>query len=138
MRGKQIRFPTTDYPHIYDRTVPEDHFLRRVKKAVDFSFVYEELAEGYPGRIGRPPVDPVLLFKYLFLKEHYQLSDEEVVHRSQYDLSFKYFLDLLPEGDTINPSTLSRFRTGRFKNDAHRVQLLEKVEQILADAEIAP
>lgn len=135
MRGKQITFPTTEYPHLYDRVVPADHFLRRVKNAVDFSFIYEEVADYYPSRLGRPPVDPKRLFGYLFLKDHYGLSDEEVVERSRYDMSFKYFLDLLPEEDIINPSTLSRFRTMRFRDEEHIRELLEKVADSVAEAE---
>ena len=35
------------------------------------------------------------MFKYLLLKAIYDLSDVDVVERSRYDMSFKYFLDML-------------------------------------------
>lgn len=132
MQGRQIEFATTDYPSLYDRVVPADHFLRRVRDGVDFGFVYRALDASYPARIGRPPSDPVMLFKYLFLKQHYNLSDEDVVERSRYDLSFKYFLGLMPEEDVINASTLSRFRTQRFKDDAQMQELLDELNAAIA------
>jgi Transposase DDE domain/Transposase domain (DUF772) len=38
------------------------------------------------------------------------------VERSQYDMSFKYFLDMNPEDDVINPSSLTKFRKLRLKD----------------------
>ena len=40
---------------------------------------------------------PIRMFKYLLLKSIYDLSDVDVVERSKYDMSFKYFLDMAPE-----------------------------------------
>ena len=45
--------------------VPENHFLRKLEKALDLSFVYEETAHLYSWKYGRPPIDPVVLVKYL-------------------------------------------------------------------------
>jgi transposase len=39
---------------------------------------------------------PVRMFKYLLLKIIYTISDIDVVERSRYDISFKYFLDMNP------------------------------------------
>lgn len=129
MRGKQIEFMTTEYPGLYEKVVPADHPLRTVAEQVDFLFVYRELNERYPAQIGRPPYDPVFLFKYLFLKAQYDLTDEEVVERSRYDLSFKCFLGLSPEADVINPSTLSRFRTQRFQDEQQLERMLATVRK---------
>jgi len=56
------------------------------------------------------------MFKYLLLKTIYTVSDVDVVERSQYDLSFKYFLDMSPEEAVINPSSLTKFRKLRLKD----------------------
>lgn len=47
--------------------VPADHFLRKLASALDLSFVYEETAHMYCRRYGRPPIDPVVLVKYLLV-----------------------------------------------------------------------
>ena len=61
--------------------------------------------------------NPILLFKYLLLKYLYNLSDNGVVERSRYDMSFKYFLELTPEEEVIHPSLLTKFRKQRLKDE---------------------
>lgn len=57
------------------------------------------------------------MFKYLLLKTIYDISDVDVVERSVYDMSFKYFLGMNPEEtDLINPSSLCKFRKLRLKD----------------------
>ncbi len=56
------------------------------------------------------------MFKYLLLKTIYDISDVDVVERSRFDMSFKYFLDMSPEDDVINPSSLTKFRKLRLKD----------------------
>ena len=54
-----------------------------------------------------------------------KLSDVDVVERSRYDLSFKYFLGMAPEEDVIHPSSLTKFRKLRLK-DVELLDLLMK------------
>jgi IS5 family transposase len=63
------------------------------------------------------------MFKYLLLKTIYDLSDVDVVERSRYDMSFKYFLGMVPEDAVIDPSSLCKFRKLRLK-DADLLNLL--------------
>lgn len=42
-------------------------------------------------------IGPIRMFKYLLLKSIFDVSDIDVVERSKYDMSFKYFLDMAPE-----------------------------------------
>ncbi len=66
---------------------------------------------------GRMAESPVMMFKYLLLKTIYDISDVDVVERSRYDMSFKYFLGMTPENtDIINPSSLCKFRRLRLKD----------------------
>lgn len=48
--------------------VPEGHFLRKLEEALDLEFVYEETARLYSRQYGRPPIDPVVLVKYLLVR----------------------------------------------------------------------
>ncbi len=52
---------------------------------------------------GRMAESPVRMFKYLLLKTIYTISDVDVVARSRYDMSFKYFLEMTPEEDYPPP-----------------------------------
>lgn len=46
--------------------MPRDHLLRKVDRAIDFSFIREEVAPLNCADNGRPAIDPELLFKMLF------------------------------------------------------------------------
>ena len=96
-----------------------------MNEVVDFSFIYDELKEKYCVDNGRNAIDPIRLFKYLLLKVIYELSDVDVVERSRYDLSFKYFLGMAPEEDVIHPSSSTKFRKLRLK-DVELLDLLIK------------
>ena len=95
--------------------------LRQINDLIDFSFVYEELVSKYSSNNGRHAECPIRLFKYLLLKVIYDLSDVDIVMHSRYDLSYKYFLGMVPEEDVIDPSTLTKFRKLRLKD----VELLD-------------
>ena len=115
---------------IYNLVVPKDNMLRQINDLVDFSFVYEELKNNYCLNNGRNAVPPVRMFKYLLLKSMFDLSDVDVVERSKYDMSFKYFLDMAPEDDVINPSSLTKFRKLRLKDVGLLDMLIQKTVEI--------
>ena len=47
------------------------------------------------------------MFKLLFLKKLYDLSDEALISSAQTDMAYKFFLDLEPEAKMIDPSLLT-------------------------------
>ena len=113
---KQQTIQFSAHPTLYDLIVPKENILRKINDLIDFSFIYEELLNKYCTTNGRMAESPVRMFKYLLLKTIYTISDVDVVERSQYDMSFKYFLDMNPEDDVINPSSLTKFRKLRLKD----------------------
>lgn len=125
MVEQQQKLILSPYLEIYDLIVSKDNLLRQIKELVDFDFVYDELIEKYCLNNGRNAVPPIRMFKYLLLKSIYDLSDADVVERSKYDMSFKYFLDMAPEEGVINPSSLTKFRKLRLK-DMNLLDLLIK------------
>lgn len=101
----------SDYANLYDLTILQDDLLRQINDLIDFSFIHQELVDKYCQDNGRMAESPVRMFKYLLLKTIYDISDVDVVERSRYDISFKYFLGMNPEEtDLINPSSLYKFR----------------------------
>jgi transposase len=121
---------------IYDLVIPKDNVLRKINDLVDFTFVYDELKKNYCLDNGRNAVDPIRMFKYLFLKTMYDLSDVDVVERSKYDMSFKYFLGMAPEGSVIEPSSLTKFRKLRLKDVGLLDLLITKTVEIAIEKEI--
>ncbi len=116
MLVQQQKFQFSEYSSLYDLIVPSDNLLRKINDLIDFSFIYDELVNKYCHNNGRTAESPVRMFKYLLLKTIYTISDVDVVERSRYDMSFKYFLDMSPEEDVINPSSLTKFRKLRLKD----------------------
>ena len=95
MVEQQQKLALSPYIDIYELVIPKDNLLRQIKELVDFGFIYEELIDKYCLNNGRNAVPPVRMFKYLLLKSIYDLSDIDVVERSKYDMSFKFFLGFL-------------------------------------------
>ena len=136
MVEQQQRLVLSPYIEIYDLVVPKDNLLRQINELVDFGFIYDELIEKYSLDNGRNAVPPIRMFKYLLLKSIYDLSDVDVVERSKYDMSFKYFLDMAPEETVINPSSLTKFRKLRLKDMNLLDMLISKTVQIALEKEI--
>lgn len=133
----QQSFPFSNYSELYSLLIPRDNLLRRINELVDFSFVREELLSKYCLDNGRPAEDPVRMFKYLLLKIVFDLSDVDVVSRSLYDLSFKYFLGMPPEETTlISPSSLCKFRKLRLRDSILLDRLIGKTVSIAKEAGI--
>ncbi|TDS11816.1 IS1182 family transposase [Sphingobacterium paludis] len=115
MLSTQQKLQFSSYSGLYDIIVPKDNLLRKINDLIDFSFIHEELLEKYCLINGRTAESPIKMFKYLLLKTIYTVSDVDVVERSRYDMS-KYFLEMAPEEDVINPSSLTKFRKLRLKD----------------------
>lgn len=94
MLVQQQKIQFSSYSDLYDLIVPKENLLRKINDLIDFSFIYDELLNKYCLNNGRNAESPVKMFKYLLLKSIYSVSDVDVVERSRYDMSFKYFLDL--------------------------------------------
>ena len=66
----------------------------------------------------------------MLLKTIFELSDVDLVERSKYDMSFKYFLDMAPEDLVIDPSSLTKFRKLRLKDLNLLDMLINKTVEI--------
>lgn len=136
MISNQQSLTLSPFMAIYDIVVPKDNLLRQINDLVDFSFVQDELQNKYCLDNGRNAVPPIRMFKYLLLKSIFDLSDMDIVERSKYDMSFKYFLDMAPEDGVINPSSLTKFRKLRLKDVNLLDMLIRKTVEIALEKEI--
>ncbi len=130
MLAQQESLSLSAYSDLYDLIVPKDNLLRRINELIDFTFVYDELVTKYCLNNGRNAESPIRMFKYLLLKTIYNISDVDVVERSRFDMSFKYFLGMTPEDSVINPSSLTKFRKLRLKDSDLLNLLIRKTVSI--------
>lgn len=54
-----------------ERLVPQDHLLRKIDCAVDFTHIYDLVEDLYCADNGRLSVDPVVLFKMVLIQHLY-------------------------------------------------------------------
>ena len=133
MISKQETLNLSPYMALYDLIIPKDNMLRQINELVDFSFILDELKSKYCLDNGRNAIPPIRMFKYLLLKVIYDLSDADLVERSKFDMSFKYFLEMAPEEDVINSSSLTKFRRLRLQNMNLLDLLIKKTVEIALD-----
>ncbi len=88
----QMTMDLSPYQGLYEAIIPQDHILRKLKDNIDFSFVNLCCANSIAQSFGRPAKEPEMMFKLLFLKKLYDLSDEQLISRAQTDMAHKYFL----------------------------------------------
>jgi IS5 family transposase len=114
--------------------------INKLSKVIGWEFFRDELESvlGYAQRDwskgGRPPFDPVLMFKVLVLQKFHGLSDEKCEIQVKDRFSFMKFLvlqpgDAIPDARTIWDFKQALERDGR--NGAGR--LFERFDQMLTD-----
>jgi transposase len=133
MLKEQLEIKFSAFSELYDMLIPADDTLRLINDRIDFSFVYDELKDKYCPDNGRNAISPITMFKYLFLKVHSGLSDKDLVKRVKTDLSFKYFLGMVPEELPIDSSSLSVFRRQRLLDENMLDKLIEKTVSLALD-----
>jgi transposase len=111
MMNEQHRFETKWYYNLsLDRLVPEDHLLRLIERAVDFSFI-RPLCRPFYSHTGRPSVDPVVLFKMLLIGYLYGITSERRLARElSLNLAYRWFLGYDFDQPTPDHSVLSKAR----------------------------
>ena len=102
--------------------VPDRHPLRAVKKLVDA--VLKDLApvfEGMYAKIGRPSIPPESLLKATLLIALYSVrSDRMFCEQLDYNLLFRWFLDMDMTEDAFHPTTFTKNRERLMDHDVAR------------------
>lgn len=97
--------------------VPEDSLFRKIDKYIDFTFIYEKVKDLYCEDNGRPSVDPVVLFKLVFIQAIDGLkSMRKTCEKAKVDLEYRWFLGIPLGKDTPHYSTFSQNYIRRFKD----------------------
>jgi IS5 family transposase len=90
--------------------VGRNEVLERLEQQVKWYRFEKLLGPLKPEGAGRPPFDPLLMFKALLLQQWYRLSDAELEEALNDRLSFRRFLGLSLEAAAPDHTTLCRFR----------------------------
>ena len=98
-----------------EELVPKDHLVRKVDAAIDFEFIRAEVEHLYCKDNGRPPIDPVRLFKIMILGYLFGVpSERRLMQEIQVNVAYRRFLRMGLTEKVPDASTLSQNRIRRF------------------------
>ncbi len=100
-----------------DDMVPEDHLLRIIDKAIDWTFIYDLVQEKYSPDQGRPSMDPVMLIKIPFIQYLYGIrSMRQTIREIEVNVAYRWFLGLDMLDKVPHFTTFGKNYTRRFKD----------------------
>lgn len=113
---------------ILEDLVPNDHLLRKIDNYIDFEFIRDKVRHLYCDNNGRPAVDPVLLFKMLFIGYLFGVrSERQLVREVQVNVAYRWFLGLSLTDKIIDASTFSQQRRRRFLESDIEQQIFDGI-----------
>lgn len=122
MRGKQDKQVMMLSALTPEQLVPQDHPIRQIKPIVDHALL--ELSVMFNqmyAEMGRPSIPPEHLLKACLLIALYSIrSERQFCERLQYDLLFKWFLDLNIMDSAFDASTFSKNKERLLKHQVAR------------------
>ena len=101
---------------VIDELVPKNHLVRDLAEAISFDFIYEEVKDMYSEDKGRPSIDPVVLFKMIFIQFMFDIrSMRQTVKEIEVNMAYRWFLglditDSVPHFGTFSKNYERRFR----------------------------
>ena len=113
---------------LLDELVPQDHLLRKIDAAVDFSFIHDICKDLYSPDNGRPAIEPELLFKMLLLGYLYDIKSEvKIAQAVNENIAFKWFLGLKLTEKGPDHAIISINRVRRFKDNNIAEQIFDEI-----------
>ena len=122
---------------MYQQLIPENHFLRKVDKLINWVPVIQKIIPCYKGEftLGASALNPIIPFKMMFLGYLYDISERDLERMCNDTISFKYFIEIGIDESAPDHSTLSLFRKRIIKHYGNAKVFeeifLELLEQIM-------
>src|ERR1700733_2588662 len=120
MRGENTKQSSMLMLMSPESRVPQGHPLRSIKKLADAALV--ELSPVFDrmyATVGRPSIPPERLLKSMLLMALYTVrSERQFCEQLDYNLLFRWFLDMDMEGESFDPSTFTKNRDRLVGSDA--------------------
>lgn len=130
-----------------EQLVPQDHLLRKVDAAIDFSFIYDLVEDRYCPDNGRPSIDPVVLIKIAVIQYMFGIkSMRQTIKEIEVNMAYRWFLgldfyDTVPHFSTFGKNYKRRFEgTDLFEQIFQQILLqcmqsnLVSTDEIFVDA----
>lgn len=125
-----------------EELVPRDHLLRKIDKVIDFGFIRDRVKDLYCADNGRPAIDPVVLFKMLFIGYLFGTrSERQLVRDIQVNVAYRWFLgfgltDKIPDASTISQNRRRRFSESTIYQEIFDEIVLQATRRKMVDGTI--
>jgi transposase len=131
MRGEPTKQATMLSLVSPEQRVPANHPLRRVKKLADAALAkMSPIFDAMYAESGRPSIPPEFLLKATLLMAFYSVRSERLFcEQLDYNLMFRWFLDMSMLEDSFEHSVFSKNRERLLKHEASKVFFAEVVAQ---------
>lgn len=111
-----------------EQLVPQDHLLRKIDNVFDFGFIRSKVEHLYCQTNGRPGVDPVILFKMLFIGYLFGVrSERQLIRDIEVNLAYRWFLGYNLQEAIPHHSTISQNRRRRFQESNVYQEIFDEV-----------
>jgi transposase len=138
LREKDNRQISMEFVSI-EELVPKDHLLRKIDKVIDFGFIRDRVKDLYCADNGRPAIDPVVLFKMLFIGYLFgSRSERQLVRDIQVNVAYRWFLgfgrtDKIPDASTISQNRRRRFAESTIYQEIFDTIVLQAIRRKMVD-----
>ena len=102
--------------------VPNNHLVRKIENAIDFSFIYDKVKDLY-SPLGAPSIDSVVLIKIVLIQYLFGIpSMRQTIREIEVNVAYRWFLgysltEKIPHFSTFNKNYERRFKnTDLFKS----------------------
>lgn len=125
-----------------ENLVPQDHILRKIDKYIDFSFIRDITKDLYCHDNGRPAIDPIILFKMLFIGYLFGIrSERQLIRDIEVNVAYRWFLgfsltDKIPDHSTISQNRRRRFKSTNISQQIFDNIVLQAISHKLVDGKI--
>ncbi|MGE4265790.1 MAG: IS1182 family transposase [Desulfovibrio sp.] len=122
-----------------EELVPRDHLLRKINKFIDFSFIRKKTMDLYCENNGRPAIDPVVLFKMIFIGYLFGIrSERRLVKEIEVNTAYRWFLgfglkDKIPDASTISQNRRRRFKDSTIAQDIFDAIVFQAIKRKMID-----
>ena len=125
-----------------EELVPTDHLLRKIDSVIDFDFIRDKVKDLYCADNGRPAIDPVVLFKMLFLGYLFGIrSERQLVKEIQVNVAYRWFIgfgltDKIPDASTFSQNRRRRFTESTIYQDIFDEIVLQAMRKRLVNGRV--
>ena len=113
--------------------VPEDHILRQIDEAVDFSFVRDVASDCYCPDNGRPGIDPELVVRMILIGYLYNLSENRLCQEVGMHAAYRLFCHQTFDDAVPDRSTINKLRNHKWASSGLFERIMRQVVQCCID-----